>query len=474
MKRTLARRLPLVAALSLVLSACGGAAESPPAEGTPPPPGQTAQPAQTAQPGTTAEPGTTPEPGTTAQPGTTTQPTAGECPTTAEGQRIEMWSPLTGPDGDEMTALAQQYSSENEQGITVEHVAQPEYVQKLETSAAANQLPAMTVVRVTNVGQLAARNVIKPFSDEAMAVLGDATGDFPENVWTRGEYRGERYSVPLDMHPLVMYYNKDMFQAAGVEEPGTEPMTRDEFEGALRALEESGVQPIAIGTAFQGATLFQTFIEQFGGSLVNEDGTEVTYNSDAGVQALEYVNQLKQQYSPDISGPGDPEAAVFKQGQAAIVMHGPWHISDMQQLDFVGFAPMPQVGDDYAVWGGSHQFALTTDDPATQAAAACWIRWVSDNSAQWAAAGQVPARTSARESGELSEIAPPIAAIAESADDTIILPQVPGLEGALWDHFGPVVDAVLMGETTDIAAALDEAAARSQQVIDENRERFGD
>jgi multiple sugar transport system substrate-binding protein len=399
----------------------------------------------------------------------------GECPESARGQSIEMWSPLTGPDGDEMSALAVRFSDENEMDITVQHVAQPEYVQKLNAAAAANTLPAMTVVRVINVGELAARNVLKPMSAEVMNIFGEDIGShFPEQVWSAGEYNGERYSFPLDMHTLVMYYNKDMFAAAGLEEPGTEPMTREEFEAALAALQESGVQPIAIGNAFQGATIFQTLIQQFGGGLTNAEGTEATFGSDAGVQALTYLRDLKQQYSPDISGAGDPEVAVFKQGQAAIVFHGPWHISDLQRLPFVGFAPLPQIGDQYAVWAGSHQLALTTDDPAQQAAAGCWIAWLSEHSVEWAKAGQVPARNEVRTSAELAEVAAPISTIAEAAGEAIILPQVPELEGALWGEFGPVVDAVLMGEQDDIAGALNQAATNSQQIIDENAERYSE
>lgn len=454
MIRTVRSPLPLVM-LSLLLGACAGGTASPSAQ-------HTAAVESAAESQAAAEP-------------SASETAAGVCPSTAEGQTVEMWSPLTGPDGEGMTALAQRFSEENELGIRVEHVAQPEYVQKLNAAAAANQLPAMTVLRVINVGELAARNVLVPYDEDVMNVLGaDFASDYPENVWTRGEYNGERYSVPLDIHPLVMYYNTDLFEAAGIDAPGSEPLTRDEFEAALEALEDSGVQPIAIGTAFQAATLFQTFIQQFGGALSNEEGTEVTFNSDAGVQALEYVRDLRAAYSSDISGAGDPEVGVFKQGQAAIVIHGPWHISDLQRLDFVGFAPVPQIGDEYAVWAGSHQLALTTEDPAQRAAAACWIKWLSENSVEWAAAGQVPARTSARESAELPEIAAPIAAIAPVVDKAIILPQVPELEGALWGQFGPVVDGVLMGEVTDIRAALDQAAAQSQQIVDDNQERYGE
>jgi multiple sugar transport system substrate-binding protein len=454
-----------IVALGLLVVACGGgAAEEPPAEEP-----AAEEPVVEEEPVSEEEPAAeepAEEPGTVAE--------AGTCLDSARDQTVEMWSPLTGPDGDEMTALAERFSSENEYGITVNHVAQPDYMQSLNTSAAADELPTMSVVRVINVGELAARNVLKPFSEEALSVFGpDIGSQFPEQVWNAGEYNGQRYSFPLDMHTLVMYYNKDLFAAAGLEEPGTEPMTREEFEQALTTLEESGVQPIAIGTNFQAETLFQTLIQQFGGSLTNEEGTEAQYNSEAGVQALEYVNNLKQQYSPEISGTGDPEVQVFNQGNAAIVIHGPWHISNMQRLPFVGYAPFPQIGDQYAVWAGSHQLALTTEDPAQQAAAACWINWLSMNSVEWAKAGQVPARNSVRESAELTEVAAPISTVATAAADAIILPQVPELEGALWGQFGPAINAVLLGETTDIQAALDQAAQSSQQIIDENIERYG-
>ncbi|MGB8983615.1 MAG: extracellular solute-binding protein [Anaerolineales bacterium] len=437
---------PMLLVFSMLLTACGGAATEPP------------QPTEAA----------TEPPMATEAPGATEAPVSGECPAGVEGMALEMWSPFTGPDGDEMTALADRFSSENPCGVTVTHVAQPEYVQKLEAAAAADQLPAMTAVRAINVAQLAARNVLKPFSPEAMAVFGDVEGDLPEDLWNVGMYRDERYSFPLDVHPLVMFYNKEMLAAAGVEEPGAEPWTREEFEDALAKLEANGVTPLSLGTAFQAAALWQALIRQYGGSLANEEGTTATYNSEAGVTALEKIKELRDKYTPEVSGAGDPEVNVFKQGEAAITFHGPWWISDLQKIDFVGFAPLPTIGDQPATWGGSHQLAFTTDDPTTQAAGALWIKWLSDNSIEWAKAGQVPARQSVRDDPALAELAPPISRVAESANIVVILPQVPALEPALWDQFGAVIDAYLAGDVADLQAALDEANAKSQQVMDEN------
>jgi multiple sugar transport system substrate-binding protein len=277
-----------------------------------------------------------------------------------------------------------------------------------------------------------------------------------------------------------MYYNKDMFTAANVTEPaaGT-PWTVDEFNAALDALETSGVEPIVVGNGFQGAVLFQTAIVQLGGSVASADGTQATYDSQQGVDALKAVVALRDKGFPGVAGTGDPEVQAFKQKQAAIVFHGPWHISGMKQVtDFqVGYAPLPQLaGSNYAVWGGSHQFSLVTQDPAKQAAIACWIRWASDHSVTWATAGNFPARNSAREDPTLPQIAPEIARVAGVADKGIILPTVPGLEGALWGSgFGPVIDRALAGEITadQYQAELTTAVGQSQQLIDQNIEQFG-
>jgi multiple sugar transport system substrate-binding protein len=400
----------------------------------------------------------------------------GACSDAGKGQQVTMWSPLTGPDGNVMTALAAQFSQENSQGIKVAHTAQPDYLQKLNTAAAGKSLPDMTVIRAGDIGEMALRNVLKPMSDTALTEAGGADklkGQFPEAIWNAGQVKGNRYTVPLDVHPLVLYYNKDMFQKAGITMPTDKPMTKEEFEKAVDALNKDGIVGVSIGTAFQTGAWFQALIREFGGDITNADGTQATYNSDQGVQAATYIHDLKAKTTPQVNGAGDPEVKLFQQQKAAMVFHGPWHISDMVKLPFVGFAQMPQIGSSYSVWGNSHQLAMTTEDPAKQAAAGCWINWLSENSVQWAKAGQVPARQSARESADLATVAAPVAGFAKEIENVKLLPPVPGLEGALWGQgFEPPLNAYLLGQNQDIKKGLDDAVAKSDQIIKDNAAKY--
>lgn len=395
------------------------------------------------------------------------------CPDAAKGQTVEMWSPLTGSDGKFMTKLAEQFSNDktaNPQGITVRHVANGDYLKALTTAAAANKLPTMTVIRFDDIPAMAERQVLKPLTPELFSIIGpqDLQQDFPAMLWSAGEYKGQRYTIPLDTHPLVMYYNKDMFKAAGIPDPGQQPMSKQDFEAAVEKLNTGGKMGWAIGTLFSSGTLFTTILRQNGGSLVNQDGTKATYNSQQGVEALSYIRDMKQKYSPSLSGTGDPEFIAFQQGKAAIVFHGPWHISDAEQLKFAGFAPIPQFGSKYAVWGGSHQLAITTTDPAKQAAAACWMGWLSANSVQWAKAGQVPARSSQRMSPELQSIAPPIYAVRNEADAIALTPPVPLIGPAISTPLDAAIAAVVQGQNKDVKGALDQAAAKTDQLLQQN------
>lgn len=463
--RTTVRRLCLVVLLAMIATmaaACGG--------------GGTGGTAATSETGggaaATSAPGA---PEATAATGGGTA-SAGACSDAGKGQQITMWSPLTGPDGDEMTQLANQFSKENSLGITVKHTAQPDYLQKLNTAAAGNSLPEMTVIRAGDIGEMVARNVLKAISDAALTEAGGADmlkGQFTEAVWNAGQVKDKRYTVPLDTHPLVLYYNKDMFQKAGITMPTDRPMTKEEFEKAVDALTKDGVAGVSIGTAFQTGAWFQGLIRQFGGDITNADGTQATYNSEQGVQAATYIHDLKAKTTPQVNGAGDPEVKLFQQQKAAMVFHGPWHISDMVKLPFVGFAQMPQIGSSYSVWGNSHQLAMTTEDPAKQAAAGCWIGWLSQNSVQWAKAGQVPARKSARESADLATVAPAVAAFAKEIEGVKFLPAVPGLESALWGQgFEPPLNAYLLGQSQDIKKGLDDAAAKSDQIIKDNAAKY--
>jgi multiple sugar transport system substrate-binding protein len=357
--------------------------------------------------------------------------------------------------------------------IQVTMTSQGDYYTQLGTAAAADTLPDVAIVHADQIATQVFRNVLRPIDDlvTQMDISGD---DYPAPVWAAGEVAGHRYSIPLDIHPMTMFYNEDLQKAAGVTAP---PTNREEFEAAAAAMTSGDNKGFDITGGFPVQQIFQMLLHQFGGTEFSEDGTQATWNSDAGVQALQWMKDAQSKYSePNLEV--DAELNAFKTGTVGLIWNGIWQTTNVtgEGVEFAGKATaVPQIGTQMAVWAGSHQLTLPTHknvDPCKDQAAAVFIKYIVDNSVTWAKAGQIPASSKVRNSDEFKAIEPQ-ASIAPSVESAFFPPSVPGITDAL-APLGEAVGAVMNGTTTDIKAALDDAANRANEILAQNKSTYGD
>jgi multiple sugar transport system substrate-binding protein len=285
-------------------------------------------------------------------------------------------------------------------------------------------------------------------------------------------YKDERYGIPLDVHSLAMYYNTEHFEKAGITEPPTDEAS---FMEALDKLKAAGFeQPFWMPSLWPSHLMWLSLTWQ-NGAPYSDDGTEASYDSDAGVQALEWQRAMVDDgYSPP-NVAIDAQYAAFKNGQNSITWDGIWQINDLETNKVpYGIAPIPTIGDEEAVWANSHHFFLSSqaakDENKTQAGKV-FIAWMSEHSADWAGSGMIPARLSIREDGALDGMPPEV--IAEKIDTMNFLPPVPGLGGVQTESLEPAVADGVLGEA-EPAEALKSAASKANQLMERNRESFGD
>lgn len=386
---------------------------------------------------------------------------------------LQYWNPFTGPDGPYMGQMVDEFNATHD-NIQVVMTTQGEYYTQLSTAAASDTLPDVAIVHADQVATQAFRNIIRPMDDMA-AQVGIDGSDFPAGVWNAGEVAGQRYSIPLDIHPMTMFYNADLLAAAGLDGP---PTTGEEFAAAAAAMTQDGNNGFMLTSGFPIRQIFEMLLYQYGGASFNEDGTEATWNSEAGVQALQWLQEAQANWSqPNLEV--DAELNSFKGGTVGMIWNGIWQTTNVtgEGVEFNGQATaVPQIGPEAAVWGGSHQLTLPTHqsgvDECKDAAAGVFIQYLLDNSITWASAGQIPASNTVRSSAEFQDVMPQ-AAIAPSVESVFIPPSVPGIT----DAYGPLdeaVGAIMAGTATDIQVALDDAATRANQILTENRDNYGD
>ena len=109
-------------------------------------------------------------------------------------------------------------------------------------------------------------------------------------------WHGQLYALPLGVDPQLLYYNRDLFDAAGVPYPSND-WTWDDFLQAAQRIAMPDAQPPVYGFVSEGSFRsldFLPFIYQGGGSVVDSaiDPKAATLSSDASVAALQWYVDL--------------------------------------------------------------------------------------------------------------------------------------------------------------------------------------
>ena len=402
----------------------------------------------------------------------------------AQGAPMTVWNPFTGPDGTFFSGIVEAFNAETPQcAVTVQTQPGAEYISRLEAAAAGRQLPQVIAAGYDALPQLAANGIITPIDDLAAAAGLDAT-QFPEAIWNAGLWKDQRFGVPIDTHPMLMFYDKARFTEAGLD-PSVPPTDRESFEAAITAINEKtdadGYQMVASGPGalFLLGIQFASLFYQGGGEWTNADYTQATFNSPAGVQAAEYLAHLVNDLGvPKVES--DAEINAFQQRQNAIVWSGVWESSRYSEAlgADLGVAPIPQIFGPGA-WGGSHNLAVTSaaEGPARECAY-YFVDWFSGHSLDWAAGGQVPARNAIREQVAATTatdgLLPIIAQVTPIAEQVRFLPSIPGGGDLLFvaQGAGEAATLVVNGSAT-AQQALDDAAEFNTEVLVQNKERYG-
>jgi ABC-type glycerol-3-phosphate transport system substrate-binding protein len=230
---------------------------------------------------------------------------------------------------------------------------------KMLTAVAGGQGPDLLLLDQIWVSQYAAAKYVMPITN-LMKTSGIKADDYFPGAWGAGSYLGETYAVPFDVGVwALMYYNKDMFKAAGLN-PDKPPVTWDEFLVAAKKLTKGDKYGTAVwlgkGDAIQCMTDAFTF--SGGGKIISDDGKKALLNSPAGVAALNFWKACAEVSPPGTVGRDEEESfKLFTAGQVGMFFYGEWGqdsiASRAPKLNYgVANLPKPTNGKSVGTFGG--------------------------------------------------------------------------------------------------------------------------
>ncbi len=311
---------------------------------------------------------------------------------------VRFWNGFTGPDGRTMLRMVRRFNESNP-GIRVvmQRMDWGTFYNKLFVAGLGGRAPEVFVLHTRALMRFARAGFTAPLDP----MLADfPVQDIDANVFGAARIDNRQIGLPLDVHMMGMYVNRALFRAAGMD-PNRPPTDRASFVDAIRRMRK----PAANGNPDQWGyvfTYFQTctytFLRQFGGTLFDAQSNAATFDRAENRAALEWCRGLIADGL--VPEPENFDSWIgFRQGRVGMVFEGIYMLADLQKqkdLDFIG-APVPQVGTEEAVWADSHNLCLKAGlAPEVQEAAWKFMRFLSDNSLDWAEGGQVPTRPSLR------------------------------------------------------------------------------
>ncbi len=240
--------------------------------------------------------------------------------------------------------------------VNVELLDIDSYFMKIQTLAAANELPDIFLLRSSLVNTFSQGGLIEPLNDE-----------LAEDSWKEGFIDGafadflkgeEIYGIPFAMGATsLVYYNEDIFNEVGIDEF---PENWTEFEAAITTLSEAGYTPIGLGNKGKwvaNSCYISALGDRFTGtdwfySILNNDGAKFTDSE--FVNALALLQEMAEigAFNPDMNSiDANQQKSLYYNKDAAMFVEGHWAINSIMEqapqdvIDATQVAIFPAIAD---------------------------------------------------------------------------------------------------------------------------------
>ena len=485
MKRSIWSWLSIVVVLSLALSACAApAAPQPPAAQAPAAEAPAAAPAAAATTAPAAAPTNTPLP----------TPTGAPIPEGAV--KIDFWHSMGGDIGGKAIPKLATDFNVSQQKCYVTPTYQGSYddsLNKLKAGLQSKDIPA--VVQLFDIGTrlMVDLKVATPVQDFIDAENYDVS-DLETNVLAYYTVDGRQWSMPFNTSNPMLYYNKDMFKAAGLD-PEKPPRTWPEFEEVAAKLTQkdaSGKVTIPGATFAIYGWFFEQLLAVSGGYYAdNENGraapaTEAAFNSPEGVAVMEWWKRMYDAGTMGNLGRKTVDVRnAFMAGQTAMIIESTATLRGMMDTAVgkfeLGTAFLPRPNEEAfekagTIIGGASVWILNGRPEEEQQCAWEFVKFVSapPQQAYWhTMSGYYPIRKAAYDEPLDVEWRAKYPAFQTAIDQLHIAPNNRFTQGGLIGVF-PTARQTIEGAIEEILAgkatpqeALDKAAASVTAAIEE-------
>ncbi len=329
---------------------------------------------------------------------------------------------------------------------------------KFKTAAEAGQgAPDILRAEVAWVPEFAAAGHL--YALDGTALLED--NDYLETPLSSNVYDGKTYGVPQVTDTLGLMYNKELFEKAGIDEP---PTTWDEVEEDAALLKEkAGVEGIYVNSA---GYFLLPFMYGEGGDLVDTGSKTIEVASDenkAGIKVAQDLVKSGAAPKPDANDSYGTMMTLFKEGKVAMIINGPWEVANISNdpkfggFENLGIAPVPGGSAGAGAPVGGHNYVVYSGmDEAKADAATAFIQFMTSAESEAYLADELGLLPTNEGAYDLVKDNERVTAWKAALDVSVARPWIP--EGGLF--FAPLDEMAtrVLVKDEDVSKVLDQTA----------------
>jgi multiple sugar transport system substrate-binding protein len=336
-----------------------------------------------------------------------------------------------------MQNLAKEFMEKNKNiEVKLEFIPEADYFTKLISSLATDAAPDVFQVQSGFISRLAKVEAIKPL-DESVLSTANIKNDFTPAAVDALSVNGKYYGLPTDIQTIVMYWNKDLVAAAGLDaEKG--PKSWDEMrEWAKKLTKSEGGKMTQSGWGEKGYhPEVQALVAQNGGKMVDASGKYVFADDEKSVEAIKFmVDAYKVDKVYDTQFVKNWEG--FRQGKVALMLGHPAMFGNLKQTApnvklGIGLIPAKSGKNTTVVTSWAYSMSKKADSKA----ATKWIEFLTSAETQkkWTKqTGELPGRKALLSDAELTSD-PSIKLLISSLSDSTVGYLQSGSLNTIWSQ----------------------------------------
>ena len=380
---------------------------------------------------------------------------------------ITFWNGFTGSDGETLEALVDEYNETNDKNIEIEMSIMPwdTLYQKLSTTLAVGEGPDIVAMATERIRTYAEPGAFVPVDDAYTDgyVEEDAV---PEVLKENLKYDGKYYGVPMNIASLPLYYNKTIFEEAGLD-PNSPPTTWEELEQYAQQIVDN-TDKYGFDMAVKDTTPMWCIMLWGNGGDYIQDGKAV-FNSEQNVETItRWAENIRDKgFGPEVLTGGEIDK-LFESQKLGMYFCGPWATTGLKNagVDF-GVAQAPAGPAGQVTQANAVGMYLTSSSEQKEAVYDFFRWWnTKDTQVKWSlGTGFPPARTDMADDERLNEN-PYIAEFSKPIENgsKMYLQQLSNFSDIDTQVIIPAFEKILL-ENADVKTTLDEANKQMEEMI---------